>query len=191
MGLLACKKLKGEDKPPAAEATAASESAPEPSDPTDDDSDETSDTAELPGVTAIGATAQLKGLTVQVAEVRECKYERERSQTALDKKQQKIVGLLVYFEGDYADAEIRALAHTWKAYDGEGITYKPASIHATDCKPPAKTMRLAKGDKAKGWVGFTVPTSTKVLTAKYKHRIPVQAAKESANQRVTFQVLGN
>lgn len=200
LGLLACKKLKGDDKAPSAEAPpAATEAKPSANDTKpasestsddSDDSDETTDTAQLPGVVAVGATAELGGLKVQFAEMKECKYERAAYQDSMAKQNQKLVGMLIYFEGDYAAREVTAASHTWKAYDGEGIMYRATSTHSTDCKPPLKSVRLAKGDKAKGWLAFKVPTSTKKLQVKYTHRLPHELAKESVKQRATFQVLG-
>jgi hypothetical protein len=188
LSLLACKKLKGGKESPATEDTAAAQpaAAPEPG-----KSPEKSDTAELPGKTAIGATAQLNALKVRVAEVKECKYEREANQKAIESAKQKLVGLLVYFEGDYVNHNVQAHAHTWKAYDAEGITYRVMAPNYTDCKPSLKSVSLAKGDKAKGWVAFKVPASTQQLDVKYTHSIPVKLAKESAKQLVTFRALGN
>jgi len=183
--LLACKKLGREEGSTTSTGTtrAASGSAPAPG-------QGASDTTELPGVIAIGATAQLSGLKVRVAEVKECKYEREANQAALAKAKQKLVGLLVYFEGDYVNHNVQAHAHTWKGYDKEGITYRGIAPSYTDCQPSLKSVSLAKGDKAKGWVAFKVPVSIERLDAKYTHNIPVALAKESAKQAVTFRALG-
>jgi len=185
LGLLACKKLKSEEASPAKGTTPE---APTPG-PASGTTQGQSDTIELPGVVAIGATAQLNSLKVRVAEVKQCKYEREANQEALKKQGQKLVGVLVYFEGDYESHGVQAHAHTWKAYDEEGITYRIASTHTTDCQPPLKSVNLAKGDKAKGWVAFKVPESIKQLDAKYTHHIPPAAAKEAAKQVVAFRAL--
>lgn len=185
LALLACKRFKGEEKAPDPGATSASQSGSDPGKSTG-----ASDTMELPGLVAIGATAELNSLKLRVAEVKDCKYESESSQKGLEKAGEKLVGLLVYFEGDYVDHSVQANAHSWKAYDAEGITYPGMTTYATDCQPMLKTVSLAKGDKSKGWMAFKVPVTTKQLDAKYTHNIPPSAAKESAKQVVKFRVIG-
>ncbi len=192
--LLACKKFTGgDDKKPKAGATPETvkpTAKPSPGAPQPATTDgELPSEIVLPGVYLIGKDVQMDGLKVKIAEVKECTYERENSQKSMEDNGEKMVGILIYYEGDYAEKEVRAYESTWKGYDAEGITYQRKSTYKTDCKPLLKSVRLAKGDKAKGWIGFRVPTATKVLTAKYTYKTPHRVTTGSTKQIATFQVL--
>ncbi len=193
--LLSCKKFTGgDDKKPTTGPTSEAvkpTSKPSPGQPQPATTDgELPSEMPLPGVYLIGKDVQMDGLKVKIAEVKECKYDRDVSQKSMEDAGDKLVGILIYYEGDYAEKDVRAYESTWKGYDAEGITFQRRSTYKTDCKPLLKHARLAKGDKAKGWIGFRVPAATKVFTAKYTYQTPNRPTTGTTKQIATFQVLG-
>jgi len=89
-----------------------------------------------------------------------------------------------------AELAIDVRAHAFKAYDGEGITYRGRAPSSTDCTPTLKGARIEKGDKKKGWVAVEVPKATEKLELRYEHQTPARKNQRSRNQIVKFSLLG-
>ncbi|MBW2526951.1 MAG: DUF4352 domain-containing protein [Deltaproteobacteria bacterium] len=120
----------------------------------------------------VGQTAELSGLKVTLAEVKECRLEREASQKALENSGRKLVAARIVFEGT-SPQKVTA-TRQFRAYDSDRVKFNAASLGGTDCMPKLATSRLEAGEKAKGWIGFRVPKGVEGLTMRYEYRPPKQ-----------------
>jgi len=120
----------------------------------------------------VGQTAELAGLDVTLAELRECRYERDTSQKSLEGSGRKLVGARVVFEATGEQA-VNA-SRNFRAHDSDRVVYSTASLSGSDCLPSLGHKRLKTGEKSKGWIGFKVPKDVQGLTVRYEHRPPKQ-----------------
>ncbi len=132
----------------------------------------------------MGEAVELDGMKMTVTEVKECRFKNPGA----NKPDEKFVGALVVFEGEFQPHGVEASAR-FKAKDTEGITYSRRGTGGTDCSPGLRGKWLDYGDKTKGWVGFRVPATTKTLVAEYTHRTPPRRGMKPVEQKVRFQLL--
>ncbi len=147
--LLACKKKKA--PPPVASAVAAP----------------TAPTATAPKVSnkiyKVGDTGSALDYKLTVSNVKQCKNKYYFSKP---KKGNMWIGVELLVESS-SDKPFFANPGNAKITDGEGIAYNPSYRSTKDCDPTLKGTRLAKGEKAKGWVVFEIPKKSSGLKLSY------------------------
>lgn len=139
---------------------------------TDDDGDEVIDKAEAPAafegkVFEVGETAELADVDLTVVELKECRFERDANNASLDRSNQKVVA--AHLEAK-ATAEETRVSRAFRAHDHDDVVFSITTLNGTDCQPDLKASRLKAGEKAKGWIGFKVPSDVKGLTMRFEHQ---------------------
>jgi len=107
----------------------------------------------------IGETAKAPDFSMSIENVKECKvpyYFRA-------KKGNIKLGVEVIIEGS-ADKDVPVNPFYAKVTDGDGYSYTSTF---GGCSPELKSVRVAKGEKARGWVTFEVPSKASSLKLTY------------------------
>jgi hypothetical protein len=143
-----------------------------PDDEKDEKDDTSSNKAEAPDpfegkVFKIDETAELADVDLTVDEIKECRFERDANNQSLARNKQKIVA--AHLEAK-ATAEETRVARSFRAHDHDDVVFSITTLSGTDCQPDLKASRLKAGEKAKGWIGFKVPSDVEGLTMRFEHQ---------------------
>ncbi len=111
----------------------------------------------------VGDTASALDYKLTVSNVKECK---SKSYYMKPKKGNIWLGAEVTVEST-SDKAFFANTSQMKITDSEGIAHNPTYQSTKDCDPRFPGIQLAKGEKAKGWVIFELPSATSGLKLTY------------------------
>ena len=107
----------------------------------------------------VGETAKAPDYSMAIENVKECKVPYYFKA----KKGNIKLGVEVQLEG-IADKDVPVNPFYAKVTDGEGYSYTSTF---GGCSPELKSVRIAKGEKAKGWITFEVPQKATNLKLTY------------------------
>ncbi len=107
----------------------------------------------------VGETAKAPDFTMAIENVKECKVPYYFKA----KKGNIKLGVEVQIEGS-ADKDVPVNPFYAKVTDGDGYSYTSTF---GGCDPELKSVRVNKGEKAKGWITFEVPQKASNLKLTY------------------------
>ena len=151
--LLACKKDEKKAEETTAQAPPSAAPAPTPKAP---------DVSEK--LFKVGETAEADDYKLTVMKVDEC---TAKGYTIRPKKGNIYLGVEIMVESK-ADRQMFVSPIQGKLVDAEGITINHKFVYKSSCDPKLDpSTRLAKGEKAKGWITFEVAKDAKGLKLSY------------------------
>jgi hypothetical protein len=148
--LLACKSKKSSPTPtttPTAETTTTATDTP------------TTPAFDSTKIYKVGEKAQAPDFSMSIENVKECKVPYYFKA----KKGNIKLGVEVELEGS-ADKDVPVNPFYAKITDGDGYSYTSTF---GGCTPDLKSVRINKGEKARGWITFEVPDKAKGLKLTY------------------------
>ena len=107
----------------------------------------------------VGETAKAPDFSMSIENVKECKVPYYFK----PKKGNIKLGVEVQIEGS-ADKDVPVNPFYAKVTDGDGYSYTSTF---GGCDPELKSVRINKGEKARGWITFEVPEAAKSLKLTY------------------------
>jgi hypothetical protein len=111
----------------------------------------------------VGDTATSLDYKITVSQVEECKPKYYFSKP---KKGNIWLGVEVTVEST-TDKNFFANTGQVKVIDGDGVAHNPTYQTTKNCDPKFNGTQLAKGEKAKGWVLFELPSTANGLKLSY------------------------